>query len=235
MEFDQNLVKHVAWRVQSQYLSGTDYEHMVSIGDLMHQGVIGFMKARQNFNPDLGEWIPYARLRIRGEMLDSLRKLSIVHMPLDLRRKARELQRLKEELARKGETNSHLVLAEKLGWALEDVYEIEQVRLSFTSTDTSGSPDDSEETGEIRFQVPDEWTPEDEALRQEISMLIQKCLEAIEQKDRLVLVARFLEEVKLRELAAMMGCTVQNVSQGEKRALKKMKTCFESNGWTAEN
>ena len=67
----------------------------------------------------------------------------------------------------------------------------------------------------VKDQQP---TPETSSLRKELAQLIQKCLETLTDRLRLVLMGRYFEELKLREIAATFSCSAENVKK-----LKKSK------------
>ena len=84
----------------------------------------------------------------------------------------------------------------------------------------------------VKDQKP---SPEKTSLRKELAKLIQKCIEMLNDKIRLVLLARYFEELKLREIAATLNCSAENVRLMQKQAEENMKTCLEKNGWSGED
>ena len=68
-------------------------------------------------------------------------------------------------------------------------------------------------------------------MKKEAAYLIGVCLENLEVERRLVLTARYLEDVSLQDLASGFSCTPQAIHYREKQALSQMRKCLEKNGW----
>jgi RNA polymerase sigma factor (sigma-70 family) len=77
--------------------------------------------------------------------------------------------------------------------------------------------------------------PEARTLRHEMAELIQRCLEALPSpQDRLVIVSRVIEGLKLKDLAETLGRSIENIRQWQKRVEKLMRACMERHGWSME-
>ena len=78
-------------------------------------------------------------------------------------------------------------------------------------------------------------SPEEEAMRRDAAELVNRCLEALPSaQDRMVIISRVLDGLKLREVAKTLGCSLESVRQRQKRVEKMMKTCMENHGWSME-
>src|SRR5450755_3363239 len=109
-------VKYIARRIHDRL------PQSVSLDDLVHAGVIGLIDALNKYDPAKNVQLKsYAKFRIRGAILDSLRGLD--WSPRDLRRKARQMEvahrKLKLEL---GRAASETELAAEMGIELEEFY-----------------------------------------------------------------------------------------------------------------
>jgi RNA polymerase sigma factor (sigma-70 family) len=107
-------VKYIARRIHERLPQHVPFD------DLVHAGIVGLIDAVHKFNPDKKvRFASYAKFRIRGAILDSLRDMD--WSPRDLRRKARRLetatQKLQTELGRSA-TEPELALA--MGMTLEE-------------------------------------------------------------------------------------------------------------------
>src|SRR5271165_3255358 len=107
-------VKYIARRIHERLPQHVPFD------DLLHAGIVGLMDAVHKFDPSKNvRFSSYAKFRIRGAILDSLRDMD--WSPRDLRRKARRLeaamQKLQTEL---GRSASEPELAQAMGMRLDD-------------------------------------------------------------------------------------------------------------------
>ena len=127
------------------------------------------------------------------------------------------------------------MLAGRLQWSVEEVHKVSGMSPSLMPADA----DRREEEEGLKFKgvvlTGDGDDPETAALRKEMAVLVNRCLEALPSpQDRLVIVSRVLEGLKLREVAETLGCSLENVRQWQKRVEKMMKICMESHGWSMD-
>jgi RNA polymerase sigma factor (sigma-70 family) len=65
-----------------------------------------------------------------------------------------------------------------------------------------------------------------------LSHLLAHCLEALpETRDRIIVKARKLENITLRELAETFACSIENIRKREQAALRQLKDCLQRGGW----
>src|SRR6516162_3340907 len=123
-EFQQIVLEQMP---QVKYIARRIHEHLpkhVPFEDLMQAGMVGLIDALNKFDSDKNvKFTSYAKFRIRGAILDSLRDMD--WSPRDLRRKSRQIdtvmQKLQTEL---GRTASEPELAKALGMTLEELHEL---------------------------------------------------------------------------------------------------------------
>lgn len=230
-EEETRLIERLAKNAFREYCpphSGSPH----TLEDLCHYGIMGLLEAKPRFKPETGvPWLAYAANRVWGAMLDAIRKQPLVAMSQNRRQKVKQLQQAVTELSRGSGERTPAELAEHLGWSIEEVFETAADTLSFipvSETDWRGEQDDA--PGEI---LPDGGSgPELQALRAELAELVHKCLEELPSAlDRIVLQGRYLEGLKLRQLAQTLDCSEQAVQQRQKKAERQMKECIESCDW----
>jgi len=195
----------------------------VPLEDLVHAGVIGLIDAVRKFDARKNvQFQSYAKFRIRGAILDSLREMD--WSPRDLRRKRRQLeeaeQRLRSELGRAASEEEIAVAA---GMSLERMREaLLQLRgLELHSLEAEESGD-----GETHAQfVPmsAEESPFQQCLRGELKEMLARSIEELPERERQVLSLYYYEELTMREVGAALGVGESRVSQIHSMALLRLK------------
>ncbi len=229
------IVRYLAQKVYREFCPAGE-GGQIKENDLFHCGIQGLLEARRSFDGSRGiPLLAFAARRIRGAMIDSIRKLPIIRLPQEQQQKVKELEQAKFEISRSGGAPDVNALAEKLGWPTTKVHKVMGLSPSLVpvaGTDSSGAGAGAVPVGTVL--VDQRPGPEMAIMKKELAELIRKCLEIIKNKSRLVLMARYFEELTLREIAATLGCSIEKVRLDQKKAEKKMKTCLEDQGWTGE-
>jgi len=213
------LIKHVAHRVATRLPSS------VEIGDLVNAGVIGLLDAVDKFEPERGvKFKTYAELRVRGAIIDSLRNLDWA--PRSLRRRGRDLERVYGELEQKlGRPATDEEVSEALGQNLEDLHSLlDQLNgLSIGSFDESFQQDDNEAV--INY-YPDDGTndPHVQFEAIELTELMAEAIEALPEKERMVLSLYYYEELTMKEIGSLLGVNESRVSQLHSKATLRLRS-----------
>lgn len=211
------LVKLVAGRM-SMYLG-----HNVEYDDLVSYGIFGLIDAIDKFDLEKNvKFETYASLRIRGAILDQIRKMDWI--PRTVRQKQRQLdEAIKAIEMRTGKTATDEEVAKELSISLEDLTNW-QAQLNVTNV---VSLNEFEEAGpepvvdvseSSRFSQPEEVVEEEE--------LKQKLIESMEvltEKERKVIELYYYEEMTLKEISMILEVSESRVSQLHTKAIVKMK------------
>jgi RNA polymerase sigma factor for flagellar operon FliA len=213
---------------QVRYIARRIHERLpkhVPLEDLVHAGVIGLIDAAHKF--DHGKHVQfssYAKFRIRGAILDSLREMD--WSPRALRRKARGIEDAHNRLAtRLGRSPTEPEMARELGMELLDFQlllgelsglEIGRLRVE--------SPRDGKEE-DLSDQLPanPEDTPYFECLRSEMKELLTRVLAELPEKDRRVLELYYFEELTMKEIGAVLNVGESRVSQIHSLAVVRLR------------
>jgi RNA polymerase sigma factor for flagellar operon FliA len=198
----------------------------VPLEDLIHAGVIGLIDAVHKF--DRGKHVQfssYAKFRIRGAILDSLREMD--WGPRALRRKARDLDGAHRKLATQlGRSPTQPELAKELGMDLQEL----QLLLAQISGMEIGSlriesPRDGKEEDLCDFlpSAPEE-TPYFKCLNAEMKQLLTKVVAELPEKERQVLALYYFEELTMKEVGAVLGIGESRVSQIHSASLERLRT-----------
>ncbi len=230
---EKALVDNIAKKVYKRFCpAGPDGQ--IEFHELVHLGVAGLLEAKKRFDETQGvPFLAFASMRIRGAMLDQIRTQPIVRTSQELARKRNALKKAKEFFFREGEEADDEKLAKKLGWRLEEVRRVSGQVVGMVQARENVERGD-EENCSSQGEIIRDWGPgaENVLLRKELAATIQTCLEKLPSDDfRLVLLGRVLEDVKLKELAEAMDCSLQTVANRQEAAQKMMKECLERQGW----
>lgn len=214
------LVKVVAGRL-SMYLGyNVEYE------DLVSYGIFGLIDAIDKFDC-LKEvkFETYASLRIRGAILDQIRKMDWI--PRTVRQKQKKIEAVVREIEQStGHSATDEEIAVKLG-ITQDEYTDWQTQMNITGLVSlneymeQGS-DVSQDYGRnttSRFEAPEERVE-----REELTRVLGEALQLLTEKEQKVITLYYYEDLTLKEISNILEVSESRISQLHTRALQKMKT-----------
>ena len=213
---------------QVRYIARRIHDHLprhVLLDDLVHAGVLGLIDALQKFDAEKHvQFGSYAKFRIRGAILDSLREMD--WSPRDLRRKGRRLEEAYNKLRSEiGRNPNEPELAAELGMGLRDL----QVLLGEIDGLEVGSlrilsPRDGKEEDLCEY-LPNEAdeTPLMLCLRSEMKQILASAIEELPQKEQQVLVLYYYQELTMKQVGAVLGVGESRVSQIHSVAVVRLR------------
>ena len=196
------LVKVVAGRL-SMYLGyNVDYE------DLVSYGIFGLIDAIDKFDcMKEVKFETYASLRIRGAILDQIRKMDWI--PRTIRQRQKKIDAVIKEVEQTtGRTATDEDIAQGLGISSEEYME----------QGSDVSQDYSRHTT-ARFD-----SPEESIEKEELTKVLGEALELLTEKEKKVVTLYYYEDLTLKEISNILEVSESRVSQLHTRALQKMKT-----------
>lgn len=220
------LVKHVVGRLPFVDLPGAEYSDLVSLG------ILGLIDAVDRFDSSRGvKFETYAIARIRGTVIDALRKQS--WLPRDLPRKMREVEaataRLEGRLSR---TPSDDELREELGASHEEYERTmgEIGRATVVSLDSVIRVERNDDSVPLSEVIEDTASPGPAEILDaaETLRLLSEALDALPERERLVLTLYYYEELTLKEIGAVLGVTESRVCQLHTKAVMSLKLRMKS-------
>lgn len=192
----------------------------VELDDLIQAGTVGLLEAVGRFDASQGaSFATFASQRIRGAMLDELRSRD--WLPRSVRRNARmvdeAVRRLEQQLGRTVEENE---IATELGMELEEYRQL----LSDTN---SGNllPFEMllEEGAEPGVEDTSQNTPLQQFLNGEKRDQLVAGIEALPEREKLLMALYYQEELNLKEIGAVLGVTESRVSQLHSQAVSRLR------------
>jgi len=198
----------------------------VNSDDLYSAGLVGLLNAVRRFDTKCGSSFEnYARTRIRGAILDELRRLDWV--PRSVHDKAKKVARvMQEEAQRRGAIPTDAQMASALGLSLSEYDDLlEEIRpASYVCLD-SIQEHDGENGGACYDIIADEAQTDPGAGIQarEMAGLIEEQLEQLPEMQRKVLALYYVEEMRLREIAEVFGVTESRICQIHSKAILALK------------
>ena len=193
----------------------------VQLEDLIQAGMIGLLEATRNYDKNQGaSFETYAGIRIRGSMLDEIRKNDWA--PRSVHRKARMVAEAVREIEHEqGRDARDTEIAESLDISLGDYYKILQNNSyhKILSFEDMGTGDDS---------ILDNMSNNDPGIldglqREDMQQIVTGAIASLPERERLVMALYYDEELNLREIGAVMGVSESRVSQIHSQAVIRLQ------------
>lgn len=218
------LVKAIAVRVHENLPVHVDLD------DLVHAGILGLFDAASKYNPDKKVvFSSYAKHRIKGAILDSLRQLDWASR--DLRRRHKQVEAVTRDLAATlHRTPTEAEVAEKLGVEVERwrqmMVDLRSVGLVSASTRAT----DQEDLPAPDFPSKPETQPDHMCAQQQLRSVLAEAMKTLPERYQKVVLLYYSNELTMKEIGGMLGINESRVSQIHKSALEKMAVVLQSNG-----
>lgn len=212
------LVNYHVQRVSVGLPRGVDTEELKS------HGMFGLYDALVKFDPDRDlQFDTYASFRIRGAILDGLRKEDWV--PRSVREKARKIdavtEKLQQKLLRPATTKE---VAEELGLEEKEVAAVQSESflahiLSIDDDERSGGD------GHLYFSLEDKKSviPENEVVKEESIRDLAAVIESLNKNEQLVISLFYYEELTLTEIGKILDLSTSRISQIHSKALFRLR------------
>lgn len=203
----------------------------VEVDELVSAGTLGLIEAFNNFDASRGlAFSTFAAPRIRGAMLDELRRQD--HVPRSVRRRARELHSATEQLTRElGKAPDHRQVASRMGIDLSTFFrwQSEGDNSRFIPLERTVEATANGSRIPMEHLIASTGTELDDriTMAQEVTRL-RAALSALPEQERNVLMLYYFEELKLHEIAALLGVSESRVSQIRTKAITRLRKSLAS-------
>jgi len=226
-ERERMLLEHMP---TVRYLARRIHERLpqhVELDDLVSAGVVGLIDAFSKFDHSKKvQFKSYAQFRIRGAILDSLRTLD--WSPRELRRKGRAVEEAIRTLTQRlGRAPGEQEIAAELEIDLSDYQQLlgDLKGLEIGSLHVERSEDSGDE--ELAY-IP--GSPEDDplfrCLQSEVRNRLASAIDALPEKERLVLTLYHYEGLTMKEVGSMLGVVESRVSQIHSSAVVRLRAAL---------
>ena len=218
------LVKAIAVRVHENLPVHVDLD------DLVHAGVLGLFDAATKYNPDKQvAFSSYAKHRIKGAILDSLRQLDWASR--DLRRRHKQIEAATRDLAAELQrTPTEAEIAERLGIDVDRwrqmMMELRNVGLVSANTRAT----EHEDLPAPEYPSAPETQPDHMCAREQLRFVLDKAMTTLPDRYKQVVVLYYTNEMTMKEIGSVLGINESRVSQIHKSALEKMSVALQTAG-----
>lgn len=197
----------------------------VQLDDLIQAGMMGLLEAYKNFDADKGaSFETYASIRIRGSMLDEIRRGDWV--PRSVYRNSRRISEAIRNIENAtGRDARDIDVAEQLQLPLREYHRMLQAanNIRIYAFDEIGLKDDLISEG-LSICSDALLEPFDRLQQEDVKKNLLQCIATLPEKERLVLTLYYEEELNLKQIGEVLGVSESRVSQIHSQATKKLQT-----------
>lgn len=209
------LVKIMAGRMYNYYGSKVEYD------DLIGFGVMGLIDSIERYDVTKNiKFETYAQIRIRGTIIDNIRKLDWI--PRSLRKKSKEIQNSMMNLENKlGRTPSNTELADFLDIPIEDV---ESILADISTFNMTSLEEILINKGEHNIDDDKrENTPENIYEEKELKEILANTIDGLPKKEKTVISLYYYEELTYKEIGHILELSESRISQIHSKAILEIK------------
>ncbi len=214
-----DLVKRIAQHLAARLPSTVD------INDLMQSGMVGLLEAASNFDPERGaSFETYAGIRIRGSMLDDIRKYDWT--PRSVHHKYRKvteaINAIEGETGRRAQPEE---IAERLEISIDEYYKI----LADSASSRLFSLEETMDEPSLNRPAPasKSATPDQELYRSQFRENLAQAIEKLPDRERLVLSLYYERELNLKEIGEVLDVTESRVCQIHGQAMLRLRATVD--------
>ena len=212
VEKNMGLVRKIAWHMHGRVKSAVDIEDLIQIG------MYGLVTAAQNYIVKEGvSFSSYASIRIRGEIVDHLRRNSnLCRTTIQMQQKYKSsVEVLSKQLQREPNNDE---IAVEMGLKTAELHNWEQA----FAANTHQSLDTVYDEFSIWFATK-EQNPEEELTDTELRENLVEALKTLPEREALLIQLYYVEELNVYEIAEVLDITTGRVSQIKKNAISRLR------------
>lgn len=210
------LVKRIAYHLIARLPASVDVE------DLIQAGMIGLLDASHQFNASQGaSFETYAGIRIRGAMLDEIRRNDWA--PRSVHRKAREIsEKMHEVEQRMGRNATDSEVANALGLDLNEYHQHLQDSTGHQLFSLDDFTDNDEtQAHPISDALP---APDKEVQDDDFQAALVQAIDSLPDRERLLMSLYYNDELNLKEIGEVLGVSESRVSQIHSQTVLRLRS-----------
>ncbi len=204
----------------------------VSLEDLVSHGLVGLYDAISKFKPDRKlKFDTYASFRVRGAILDGLRKED--WLPRSTREKVKKIEETIERLQQQlGRTVTSDEVAKELNIDSEDVERVmsEHFFSNLLSIDEHSDEENRDETFAASIVDKEAKTPEEHTIDMATKEELASLIEQLSENEQLVISLYYYEEMTLSEIGEILQLSTSRISQIHSKAIFRLKQAMRKKG-----
>ena len=216
------MIKYVANRIAMRL------PPHIEVDDLISVGVLGLMDAISKYDSSRGaKFKTYAEFRVRGAILDELRAMDWV--PRSIRQKASSVDKVVQSLqAKLNRAPEDEEVAKEMGISLDQFHDTlnETKSIPIFSLEDLGIAKESGEQQSLLDCLAGkaDADPQTQIRLIELKAIIAKAIDALPEKERLMVSLYYYEELTMKEIGAVLEITESRVSQIHSKAVYRLRT-----------
>lgn len=217
-----SLVKIVSGRMYNYYGSKVEFD------DLLGYGILGLIDSIEKFDISKNiKFETYAQIRIKGSIIDNIRKLDWI--PRSLRKKSKLVQQSMVELENKlGYTPSNKELAEHMNISIKDV---EDIFSDIATFNVISLEDFLSNKSEGFIESKDNiYSPDDVYEKREIKSILIEAIDSLPDKERFIISLYYYEELTYKEIGNILNLSESRISQIHSKIILKLKNDLNKKG-----
>ena len=210
------LVRRIAYHLMGRLPASVD------VGDLVQAGMIGLLEASRHFALDRGaSFETYAGIRIRGAMLDELRRTDWT--PRSVHRKTREVTEMIRQIeAETGAEANDTDVMRRLGISAQEYYQV-LTDASCARLLSLTAPEDGENTAAMDVADESGMSPSQSIERDGLSGALAEAIGGLPEREQLVMSLYYEQELNLKEVGAVLGVSESRICQIHGQAVIRLR------------
>jgi RNA polymerase sigma factor for flagellar operon FliA len=227
---EQLILEHLP---QVYYIARRVHERLpqqVPFEDLVHAGVIGLIEAVRGFDPTKSvPFKSYAKFRIRGAILDSIREMDWGSRRL--RHKGRQIEEAISALSKRlGRQPAEEEIAKELDISIEELFATaNRIDGAILVGQQVGSVYDDSESQDLIESAPSrDENPFELCMRTEVKEKLAEVIGGLSEKEQMVISLYYKEELTMKEIGIVMQLVESRISQIHSMALAKLRAALQN-------
>jgi len=215
------MVRRVAKRMSARYPSSVELDDLLSIGTM------GLIDASNRYDSSRDTtFSAYAQIRVKGAIVDELRKQDWV--PRTVRSRNREIETAKSTLAQRGANTDATNVAKQLGVKVQDLANMERNSQVYTQVSMWERRSDSDQRVADTLACSDP-NPAQTMDQTDLRSVLLQAVRTLPKRDQTIVQLYYFEERSFREIGEMLGVTESRISQIHSRIKRRLRDNLQTN------